>query len=208
MPKNLKRYYGKHDLHFKESKNRGQTGRFTFLAACRPRRAVAGQRREISGKGYHLQIVRETSRLSPDSSNQRVRPPPKKRIQKSHPLRAAKDGPPAHHRNLLVARMKITSYNHHCSAPFFRALVVYSCQVYSVKGADAVIQSATGELAFAIEVVMLKTIVNGCFATGVCASVAVATIAIANKTLIARSKNSVGPAPSRRRLFIFILDLG
>jgi hypothetical protein len=32
--------------------------------------------------------------------------------------------------------MKITSYNHHCSAPFFRALVVYSCQVYSVKGAD------------------------------------------------------------------------
>jgi hypothetical protein len=54
-----------------------------------------------------------------------------------------KGGPPArrvvHHRNLLVARVKITSYNHHCSAPFFRALVVYSYQVYSVKGADAVI---------------------------------------------------------------------
>jgi hypothetical protein len=50
-----------------------------------------------------------------------------------------------HHRNLLVARVKITSYNHHCSAPFFRALVVYSCQVYSVKGADAVIQSAQGQ---------------------------------------------------------------
>jgi hypothetical protein len=33
------------------------------------------------------------------------------------------------------------SYNH-CSAPFFRALVVYRCQVYSVKGADTVIQSA------------------------------------------------------------------
>ncbi len=27
-------------------------------------------------------------------------------------------------RDLLVARVKITSYNHHCSAPFFRALVV------------------------------------------------------------------------------------
>jgi hypothetical protein len=47
--------------------------------------------------------------------------------------------PPA---NLLVARVKITSYNQHCSAPFFRALVVYRYQVYSVKGADAVIQSA------------------------------------------------------------------
>jgi hypothetical protein len=44
--------------------------------------------------------------------------------------------------NLLAARVKITSYNHHCSAPFYRALVVYRCQVYSVKGADAVIQSA------------------------------------------------------------------
>ena len=29
------------------------------------------------------------------------------------------------------------------SAPFFRALVVYRYQVYSVKGADAVIQSAS-----------------------------------------------------------------
>ena len=40
--------------------------------------------------------------------------------------------------------MKITSYNPAAagSAPFFRALVVYRCQVYSVKGADAVIQSA------------------------------------------------------------------
>jgi hypothetical protein len=44
--------------------------------------------------------------------------------------------------NFLAARVKITSYNHHCSAPFFRALGVYRCQVYSVKGADAVIQSA------------------------------------------------------------------
>ncbi|MFZ0819408.1 MAG: hypothetical protein WAM91_05020, partial [Candidatus Acidiferrales bacterium] len=43
---------------------------------------------------------------------------------------------------LLVARVKITTYNHHCSAPFFRALVVYSYQVYSEGGADNVIQSA------------------------------------------------------------------
>jgi hypothetical protein len=44
-----------------------------------------------------------------------------------------------HHRNLLIARVKITSYNEHRSAPFFRALVVYSYQVYSGEGADNVI---------------------------------------------------------------------
>jgi hypothetical protein len=44
-----------------------------------------------------------------------------------------------HHGNLLIARVKITSYNEHRSAPFFRALVVDSCQVYSGEGADAVI---------------------------------------------------------------------
>ena len=46
-----------------------------------------------------------------------------------------KGGPPTlvHHGNLLIARVKITSYNQHCSAPFFRALVVYTYQVYSEK---------------------------------------------------------------------------
>jgi hypothetical protein len=44
-----------------------------------------------------------------------------------------------HHGNLLIARVKITSYNQHCSAPFFRALVVYRYQVYSGEGADNVI---------------------------------------------------------------------
>jgi hypothetical protein len=43
------------------------------------------------------------------------------------------------HRDLLVTCVKITSYNHHRSAPFFRALVVYSYQVYSEEGADNVI---------------------------------------------------------------------
>ena len=47
-----------------------------------------------------------------------------------------------HHGNLLIARAKITPYNQHCSPPFFRALVVYSYQVYSGEGADNVIQSA------------------------------------------------------------------
>jgi hypothetical protein len=63
------------------------------------------------------------------------------------PLRPAKEwatvkseaAPPT---NLLVACMKITTYSQHCSAPFFRALVVYRYQVYSAKGADALIQSA------------------------------------------------------------------
>jgi hypothetical protein len=39
----------------------------------------------------------------------------------------------------LVARVKITSCNHHRSAPFFRALVLYGYQVYSEQGADNVI---------------------------------------------------------------------
>jgi hypothetical protein len=43
------------------------------------------------------------------------------------------------HRDLLVARVKITSCNHHRSAPFFRALVLYGYQVYSEQGADNVI---------------------------------------------------------------------
>jgi hypothetical protein len=49
-----------------------------------------------------------------------------------------------HHHDLVLARVKITPYNPAAagSAPFFRALVVYSYQVYSVKSADAVIQSA------------------------------------------------------------------
>jgi hypothetical protein len=38
--------------------------------------------------------------------------------------------------------MKITSYNQHCSAPFPEPWSSNSCQVYSVEGADAVIQSA------------------------------------------------------------------
>ena len=46
--------------------------------------------------------------------------------------------------NLLIARVKITSNEPAAagSAPFFRALVVDSCQVYSGEGADNVIQSA------------------------------------------------------------------
>jgi hypothetical protein len=47
-----------------------------------------------------------------------------------------------HHGNLPIACVKIASYNQHCSAPFFPALVVYSYQVYSGEGADNVIQSA------------------------------------------------------------------
>jgi len=47
-----------------------------------------------------------------------------------------------HHRALVAERVEITSVNHHCSAPFFRALVVYSHQVYSVIVPDTVIQSA------------------------------------------------------------------
>jgi len=39
----------------------------------------------------------------------------------------------------LIARVKITSYNQHRSAPFFRALVGDSYQVYSGEGADNVI---------------------------------------------------------------------
>jgi hypothetical protein len=45
------------------------------------------------------------------------------------------------HRDVLLARVKITAYNHHRSAPSFRALVVLQRQVYSLEGADAFIQS-------------------------------------------------------------------
>ena len=45
------------------------------------------------------------------------------------------------HGNLLIACVKITSYNQHCSAPFPEPWSFNSCQVYSVEGADAVIQS-------------------------------------------------------------------
>src|SRR5438876_4078127 len=38
--------------------------------------------------------------------------------------------------------MKITTYNDHRSAPFPEPWSFNSCQVYSVEGADAVIQSA------------------------------------------------------------------
>jgi hypothetical protein len=43
------------------------------------------------------------------------------------------------HGNLLIAGMKITSYNDHRSAPFPEPWSFNSCQVYSVEGADAVI---------------------------------------------------------------------
>jgi hypothetical protein len=46
------------------------------------------------------------------------------------------------HRNLLVARVKITSYNHPAaagSAPFFSSLGRQRYQVYSEEGADNVV---------------------------------------------------------------------
>ena len=42
------------------------------------------------------------------------------------------------------------------SAPFFRALVVYRYQVYSVKGADAVIQSALSRGILEVRYVSLR----------------------------------------------------
>jgi hypothetical protein len=39
-----------------------------------------------------------------------------------------------HQGHLLVASVEITAYNQHCSAPFFRALVVISNQLYSGEG--------------------------------------------------------------------------
>ena len=53
-----------------------------------------------------------------------------------------------HHRDLLLARVKITSYNLHRSAPFLRALVASQRQVYSLEGADALIQSPSGGRVF------------------------------------------------------------
>jgi len=45
------------------------------------------------------------------------------------------------HGNLLIAGMKIATYKQHCSAPFPEPWSFNSNQVYSVEGADAVIQS-------------------------------------------------------------------
>src|SRR5260370_385832 len=45
------------------------------------------------------------------------------------------------HRNLLIARVKITSYNLHCSAPSSRALVAHHAKSTRVLGADAVMKS-------------------------------------------------------------------
>ena len=45
------------------------------------------------------------------------------------------------HGNLLIACMEITSYNQHRSAPFSEPWSFNSYQVYSVEGADNVIQS-------------------------------------------------------------------
>src|SRR2546422_6056663 len=45
------------------------------------------------------------------------------------------------HGDLLIACMKIATYNQHCSAPFPEPWSLNSRQVYSVEGADAVIQS-------------------------------------------------------------------
>jgi hypothetical protein len=42
-------------------------------------------------------------------------------------------------RDLLEARVKITSHSHHRSFLFFRALVLRSCQVYSGEVADNLI---------------------------------------------------------------------
>jgi len=47
------------------------------------------------------------------------------------------------HGNLLIACMKIATYNQHCSAPFPEPWSFNSNQVYSVEGADAVIQSGS-----------------------------------------------------------------
>src|SRR5882672_2253405 len=58
------------------------------------------------------------------------------------PLREQLAGLFPGHGNLLIACVKITSYNQHCSAPFPEPWSSNSCQVYSVEGADAVIQSA------------------------------------------------------------------
>src|SRR6267142_6542629 len=57
------------------------------------------------------------------------------------PLREQLAGLFSGHGNLLIACVKITSYNQHCSAPFPEPWSSNSCQVYSVEGADAVIQS-------------------------------------------------------------------
>jgi len=43
------------------------------------------------------------------------------------------------HGDLLIACVKIATYNQHCSAPFPEPWSSYSNQVYSVEGADAVI---------------------------------------------------------------------
>jgi hypothetical protein len=43
------------------------------------------------------------------------------------------------HGNLMVARVKITSYNQHRSAPFSEPWSLNGYQVYSTEGADAVI---------------------------------------------------------------------
>src|SRR5487761_896953 len=48
------------------------------------------------------------------------------------------------HGNLLIACMEITSYNQHRSAPFSEPWSLNSYQVYSVEGADNVIQSGDG----------------------------------------------------------------
>src|SRR5262249_32974256 len=44
-------------------------------------------------------------------------------------------------RNLLIARMKITSYNLHCSAPSSRALVAHHAKSTRVPGADLLMKS-------------------------------------------------------------------
>src|SRR5260370_5514804 len=46
------------------------------------------------------------------------------------------------HRNLLIALVKITSYNLHCSAPASRALVAHHAKSTRVLGADAVMKSS------------------------------------------------------------------
>jgi hypothetical protein len=73
-----------------------------------------------------LSALRGNQSTIPTLKNRKRRP-----RRKRGPPENSEAAPPAefsrfrvHHRDLLIARVKIASYNHHRSAPFPRALVV------------------------------------------------------------------------------------
>ena len=88
--------------------------------------AVSAEGAGVSGSGQQAVAVPLKTQLKTDLEGKNRTLSEDGKCAAPNPSLPTKGRPPAlvHHGDLLIARVKITTYNQHCSAPFFRALVV------------------------------------------------------------------------------------